>query len=206
MNTIIHKEDIVRESEPILYFDVDGLMKACEKLHANKCDSMTIKHCDSMIVNMRNVSLTIPWTDNDEQPTIISMHAYNPPVTVPIEIADAEKYVFIINGSELKLKDYVIRRNAYTLKFYDEKHPDGILNIGDIVRLTIKDDYRCIENAYGIISNIGSIIRITFADPDLVNRHKMKRASGDVTVSITLSGESLMYPNLKEFEIERINR
>ena len=200
---IITREDIVRESEPILYFDVDGLTKACKNLHVDKYDSITIKHCDSILANMRDVYLTQSGMNNDE-PTKITLHSCNPPIEVPIGIVDAEKYVFIINGSELKLRDYVIRRNGYTLKFYDEEHPDGILNIGDIVRLTIKDDYHSIENAYGIISNIGSKIRITFADPDLVNRHKMRLSSGDVTVSIELSGEALMSPFIEEFEIERI--
>ena len=200
---IIKRKDIVRESEPILYFDVDGLTKACKNLGGDKCELITIKHCDSIIANMHDVYLTQSGMDKDE-PTKIVLHSCNPPIEVPIEIAAAEKYVFIINGSELKLRDYVIRRNSYKLKLYDEEHPDGILNIGDIVRLTIKDDYHCIENAYGIISNIGSKLRITFADPDLVNRHKMRLSSGDVTVSIELSGETLMNPFIEEFEIERI--
>lgn len=86
---IIKREDIVRESEPILYFDVDGLTKACKNLNADKYDLITIKHCDSIIANMHDVYLTQSGRDVDESTKIV-LHSCNPPIEVPIEIVAAE--------------------------------------------------------------------------------------------------------------------
>ena len=74
MNKIIKREDIVRESEPILWFDVDTLTKACKNLHIDKYDSITIKHCDSILANMRDVYLTPSGMTNDE-PIKITLHS-----------------------------------------------------------------------------------------------------------------------------------
>ena len=203
MNKIINREDIIQESEPTLWFDVDRLTKDIINLAVDKDTIISVKYNDFTFANMRNVYLTQPEVV-DDLPTKIVFHTYHPSVEVTIGIDDAEKYVLTVNNSELKLKDYIDRKMNYGFKLYDSEHHAGILEVGDFVRISIKDGYRSIENAYGIISNIGRKIRIIISDPDLVSRHKMKLSDGDVTFAIELSANDLMDTFIEQFELERI--
>ena len=198
---IIRKEDITYKSDASLYFDTTNLINIMQELTTKRKSTVisVIYKGTYMLANMCDVCIT--ESGYETHPVKLTLHAYNPPVSVYIGIEDAENYSFLIDDTKIYLKDYI--KKFYEFKFYNENGHNSILNVGDVVQLTAKDDDITIEKALGIVSNTGYKLCITIADPKLIKAHN-GRGYNDVTKRITFTADNLNSASMKEFEIIKL--
>lgn len=213
MNKIIRKEDIIRKGDDKVYFDIERLKKDISEMV-----SMSVDGCLNILWRERpdlepervailkdaKVLSDACIGEECDHVTICSGRWHN--IKVDILIEDSSNYFIEINPERLPttipLSKYCVKRPQYFYKFYSEENDECILKPGDVIKLTVADDYRELRDVPCIVSNLSQTnLYLAIADPKLVNSN----FGGNCVTHILIPSDSLMDENTKGFKIEKLD-
>ena len=212
MNKIIRKEDIIQKGDDKVYFDLERLKKDVSEMvskSVNGClnilwrerpdlepervailkdaevlSDICIEECDHItICSGKCCNIKVDILSEDSSNCFIEINPERLPITIP-------------------LSSYCAWRPQYFYKFYSEENDEGILKPGDVIKLTVKDDYRELRDIPCIVSSLSQTnLHLSIADPKLVN----SGFSGNCVTQIIIPSNSLMDKTYGEFKIEKVD-
>lgn len=213
MNKIIRKEDIIRKGDDKVYFDIEKLKKDVSEMvskSVNGCLNILWRERPDLepervaILKDAEVLADLFSCEERDHVTIRSGKCYN--ITVDILSEDSSNYFIDMKGEHVsittQLSKYCVKRPQYFYKFYSEENDEGILKPGDVIKLTVKDDYRELRDVPCIVSGLSQTsLQLAIADPKLVNSN----FGGNCVTHILIPSDSLMDENTKGFKIEKLD-
>ena len=213
MNKIIRKEDIIRKGDDKRYFDIERLKKDVSKMvgmSVNGCLNILWHERPYMkpervaILKDAEVLADLFACEECDHVTIRSGKCYN--ITMDILCEESSNYFIEINPEDLPviipLSSYCAWRPQYFYKFHSEENDEGILKPGDVIKLTVKDDYRELHDVPCIVSDLSQTnLYLAIADPKLVNN----AYGGSCVTKIIIPSNSLMDKIYGEFKIEKVD-
>lgn len=213
MNKIIRKEDIIRKSDDKGYFDIERLKKDVSEMvskSVNGCLNILWRERPDMkperVAILKDVEVLSDVFIGEEcdHVTIRSGKCYN--ITMDILSEDSSNYFIEINPERLpitiSLSKYCVKKPQYFYKFYSEENDEGILKPGDVIKLTVADDYRELRDVPCIVSSLSQTnLHLSIADPKLVN----SAFTGNCVTQIIIPSNSLMDKTYGEFKIEKLD-
>lgn len=127
-------------------------------------------------------------------------------IEVYILSEDSSNYFIEINPEDLPitipLSSYCAWRPQYFYKFHSEENDEEILKPGDVIKLTVKDDYRELRDVPCIVSSLSQTnLHLAIADPKLVNN----AFGGGCVTEIIVPSDSLMDKTVRDFKIEKVD-
>lgn len=213
MNKIIRKEDIIQKGDDKVYFDIERLKKDVSEMvskSVNGCLNILWRERPDLepervaILKDAEVLSNICIDEECDHITIRSGKCCN--IEVYILSEDSSNYFIDMKGEHVsittQLSKYCVKRPQYFYKFYSEENDEKILKPGDVIKLTVKDDYRELRDIPCIVSSLSQTnLHLSIADPNLVN----SGFSGNCVTQIIIPSNSLMDKTYGEFKIEKVD-
>lgn len=213
MNKIIRKEDIIRKSDDKAYFDIERLKKDVSEMvskSANGCLNILWRERPDMkpervaILKDAEVLSNVVIGEECDHITICGGKCCN--IKVYILSEESSNYFIDMKGEHVsittQLSKYCVNKPQYFYKFYSEENDEGILKPGDVIKLTVADDYRELRDVPCIVSDLSQTnLYLAIADPKLVNN----AYGGSCVTEIIISSNSLMDKTVRDFKIEKLD-